>query len=142
MKRFLAALAWAISLSLLLFACSGGGGGKQSEKLNGKWTADAEESIKLSGQTLENELELQMAKAILAAVNLNIDLKAQKMSFNVGDAINEEMTFTIASEDKKSVVLQSEDEKKVTFEFINDDFVIMRDESDPDKAIALKRAAQ
>jgi hypothetical protein len=121
----------------LLSACSGSDSGNLG-KLNGKWVADAAESIKLSGEEfMDNEFALQMAEAIFGAITLEIDVKAQKITMSLGTEKRED-TFKVISDSGNTIALQSE--AKIIIEFVNDDFVIMRDEDEPDRAIAFKRA--
>lgn len=138
MKRLLVTLICVLSLSLLISACSGGG---NIDKLNGKWTGDAAETMKLSGQSADSELELQMAEMIFGAISMTVDAKAKKIIFSMGGE-KEEIDFKVFSDSGKTVVLESADQDKITFEFAGDDLVLMRDDSAPDKSMAFRRVKQ
>lgn len=133
MSRFLLTLTCIFSLSFLLMSCFGS---SNIDKLNGKWAADATESMKLSGQALDNELVKGMAEMLFGAIKMEIDAKAKKIAIGMGSD-KMEGDFRVLSDSGKTVVLQSEG--KFTFEFVNDDLVIMRDDKEPNKAVAFRR---
>jgi len=137
MRRFLPILICV--LSFLLTACSSGG---SIDKLNGKWVADATESMKLSGQSLDgNDLTMHIAEAFFSSISLDVDTKTKKMSVSLGEEKGN-VPFKVLSDNGKTIVLQIENSKKLIFDFINDELIIMRDDQEPDSVVALKRAKQ
>lgn len=124
-------------LSFLLAACSSG----NIDKLNGKWVADATESLRLSGETFDNAMAEHIAMAILSTISVDIDAKSKKIAMSIGDE-GADVSFNVISDNGKSITLQLDNEDKIIFDFVNDDLVIMRDDQDSSSQVALKRANQ
>ena len=131
MKRFSVILPGVFSALLLLTSCS-----SNLDKLDGKWSADAVESMKLSGKTLNGGAEQSMAEKIFSSITMKVDAKAKKMTVGFGE-MKQEAAFTVLSDSGKTIFLENQN-KKITIEFVNDDLVTMRNDKDA-KAVAFKR---
>jgi hypothetical protein len=136
------ALSLLFVFALVLASC-GGSSNPNLDKVNGKWTMDIDATMKDMKDVGDNEMAQGMARKLFEAMAITVvvDSKAKQITATIGDKTSPAEAFTVISDSGNTLVLKnSKTGKNMTFEFLDADSLVLRDESDKQKNFVMKRA--